>query len=228
MLEDNENDAKKFSDLNKINYISISSKDDNEIKNILNNLLVNLENNNNKILLNHESKKEYKIIFIGDSCTGAKTSLINRIIGIGFAEDNLSTIGMGIETTKLVLKNGKEINLKLYDTAGQERFRAITFKTLSRNNIDFVVLGYDITNKRSFDSLFNWIDNIKECNTNTKLIYIIGNKMDLEGSREVGKEEGKRFAENLNLRFFEVSARTGEGIEAFLNDLKNEIAKYEM
>ena len=63
IIKDNENDAKKFSDLNKIKYISISSKDDDEIKNILNNLLVNLEKSSNKIFLNFERKEKYIIFF---------------------------------------------------------------------------------------------------------------------------------------------------------------------
>ena len=100
---------------------------------------------------------------------------------------------------------------------------------MKEKNIDFVVLGYDITNKGSFDSLPRWLNSIIENTTKkVKLIYLIGNKIDLKESRVVSKEDGERFAENFNLRFFEVSCKTGEGIEEFLNDLKNEIANYEM
>ena len=126
------------------------------------------------------------------------------------------------------MENGKQVCLKLIDTAGQD-FRYITFKYLIRNKIDCIVLGYDITDKRSFDSLSGWIEKIKENSINTiKLIYLIGNKIDLEESRKVNKEEGQRFAKENNLRFFEVSCKTGEGIGVFLDDLKNEITKYEI
>ena len=249
IIENNQNDGKRFSDLNKINYISISPKDDNEIKIFLNNLLVNLEKNNNKIFLNCENKVEivkkknnftknsdnkknkeiYNIIFLGDSSTGVKTCLIRRIFENEYIDAYLSTIGIDRMRTKLVLKNGKQISLILYDTTGKERFRAVTFQILKEKNIDFVVLGYDITNKGSFDSLPRWLNSIIENTTKkVKLIYLIGNKIDLKESRVVSKEDGERFAENFNLRFFEVSCKTGEGIEEFLNDLKNEIAKYEM
>ena len=190
--------------------------------------MVNLGHSNNKILLNHESKEEYRIFFIGDSSTGAKTCLIKRIIENTYIEAYLSTIGIEEREAGLVLKNEKQINLKLYDTSGQERFRPITFQALRVKNVDFVVLGYDITDENSFDSLSKWINKIKENNINTKLIYLIGNKIDLEEDRTISKEDGERFAENLNLRFFEVSCKTGEGIEEFLYDLKNEIEKNEI
>ena len=229
MIECDEKNAKKFSDSNKIKYISISSKNDNEIKNILNNLLGNLEKNKNKIILNFESKEQFNIIFLGDSCIGAKTCLISRIAGDRFTGEYLSTVGEEFRKTKLVLENWKEICLKLIDSIGQERFRSICFNLLRRNKIDFIVLGYDITNKCTFDSLSGWIEKIKENSINTiKLIYLIGNKIDLEESRKVNKEEGQRFAKENNLRFFEVSCKTGEGTGVFLDDLKNEITKYEI
>ena len=135
---------------------------------------------------------------------------------------------MEYKSTKLVLGNGKQISLQLIDTSGQERFRSISFNLLKMNKIDCIVLGYDITDKSSFDSLSRWINEIKESNKNIKLIYLIGNKIDLEKFREVKKEEGEKFAKEYNLRFFEVSSKTGEGIAEFLNDLKNEIEKYEI
>ena len=229
MIECVEKNAKKFSDSNKIKYISISSKNDNEIKNILNKILGNLEKYMDKIIFNFENKKQYNVIFLGDSATGAKTCLINRIAKNTFYDRYLSTIGVDHKKTKLELENEKQISLKLIDTAGQERFRSITFSILKGNKIDFIVLGYDITNKCTFDSLSGWIEKIKENSINTiKLIYLIGNKIDLEEFREVYKEEGQRFAKENNLRFFEAPCKTGEGIGVFLDDLKNEITKYEI
>ena len=163
---------------------------------------------------------------MGGNSTGTKTCLINRIIYNIYTEIYLPNNGIDIKIKQIILKNGKEINLKLYDTVGAERFRGITFGMLRRTNIDFVVLGYDITRQKSLYSLFDYIEEIKENNITTKLIYLIGNKIDLEKSRVVSKEEGERFAENFNLRFFEVSCKTGEGIEEFLYDLQKEIEKY--
>ena len=175
-----------------------------------------------------KEKKNILYFFLGESRTGAKTCLIRRIYKNIYEENDLSTIGIDFKNKKLVLNNGKQINLKLYDTAGQERFRSITRRIYARENVDFVVLGYDITDRNSFDVLSGWINMIKENNKNVKLIYLIGNKMDLEESRKISQEEGKIFAKDNNLRFFEVSCKTGEGISEFLDDLRNEITKYEM
>ena len=56
-------------------------------------------------------------------------------------------------------------------------------------------------------------------------MYLIGNKIDLE--REVLKGEAKNFAEENNLRYFETSCLTGEGVQEFFNDLVTEISKIE-
>ena len=49
-------------------------------------------------------------------------------------------------------------------------------------------------------------------------VAIVGNKTDLTGERRVSFEEGEAIAAKYGVPFFELSAKTGDGInEAFLN-----------
>ena len=103
------------------------------------------------------------------------------------------------------------------DTPGQEKYRALI--RIFMRDLDCVVIGYDITNKNSFEEAKEyWYNLVKEV-TNCNLIYFIANKIDLYEQEEVRIEEAIEFAEEENLRFFIISCLTGEGIKEFLDDL---------
>ena len=121
----------------------------------------------------------------------------------------------------IYLNNGEEIKLILEDTAGQERFRSITEKYFK--NSDCIVIGFDVTSRRTFESVVGyWNSAIEEYNC---LKYLIGNKIDLYDKRQVSDEEIMKFAEDNNLKCFLTSCLTGEGVQNFFDDLVNEIPK---
>ena len=161
---------------------------------------------------------KYKIVFVGPSCSGAKTSLIKVLLGQKFCQDEEVT-----STFSFVTKRINNINAQLWDSIGPKALRHLNKFVLK--NADCIILGYDVTRRDSFEEIVDYwcstAKNIKTC----KLFYLIGNKIDLYLDREISAEEGEKFAEKENLRFFEVSCRTGEGIKKFLDDLENNIAK---
>ena len=122
-----------------------------------------------------------------------------------------------------MLENKKTIELELWDTVGQEAFRSLT--KIFFVNTDCFVLGFDITNKYSFDDVKNWYSLAKE-SADAKLMYLIGNKIDLFDRREVSEDDAKKLAMEYNLRYFETSCLTRSGIQEFIKDLANEIIKY--
>ena len=168
-------------------------------------------------------KNEYKIIFIGESGVGAKTSLINGIAGLKFDPNSKSTGTNSFTVIKIKLGKKKEIILNLWDTIGQEKYRSLT--KIFMNEIDCAVIGYDITFRKSFEEAKNyWCPTVKElkyCN----LIYLIANKIDLYELEQVKEEEGEKFAESENLRFFMISCKTGDGILSFIKDLAIQLLK---
>ena len=141
-----------------------------------------------------------------------KTSLFKKLTSGQFSEKNISTIGMDkkslqveIEVFENNTKVNKNVEISLVDTAGQERFRAITKSYFKES--DGILLLYDITNKDSFKNVETWINSINESlgnHQNSKyIIILIGNKIDLIGvegkEREVTEEEGENTCKEKDL-----------------------------
>ena len=126
--------------------------------------------------IKEDYKNEYKVIFVGESGIGVKSTLINRIMGIEFDENINSTMTCRFEAKHVDIGNKEELILNLWDTIGQEKIRQIT--KIFLKDSDCVVLGYDVTNKRTFEEIKNyWYPYIKD-NLECKLIYLVGNKIE--------------------------------------------------
>ena len=151
-----------------------------------------------------------KIIFVGDSGVG-KTTLINRINNEEFKDLNESSVGIDYYS-KNIKFGGEELTLQIWDTAGQEKYRGL-IPTYARNAVLAFII-YDISSKKSFENLTEWINYL---NSIEKMPMIIcGNKIDLVVDRQVTKEEGEKFAKKNNLVFFEVSAKTNGNMNYML------------
>ena len=165
---------------------------------------------------------EAKIITVGDGQVG-KSSLILRYVDNSFSTNYLSTIGVDSKYKKIKL-NGEEIKVKIFDTAGQERFRSITSDYIRKAN--GMLLVYDITHKPSFENVENWINNLKE-ETGQKMIpsVLIGNKKDLTEERVIKEDQGKELAKKLEMEehFYETSCSTGENVQKAFSDLIEQI-----
>ena len=166
--------------------------------------------------------KSCQILLIGDSLVG-KTCLIQRYVNGTFKDDYITTVGLDYHT-KLEIINNLNVSVKLWDTAGQERFKALTPSFF--RNAEGVVIAYDVTNSESFDNLKFWISSIKT-NLFEKNIFIpiiiIGNKIDLEDMREISKDVASTFAKENKFKYFETSAKTGEGVDEAFRDLINQV-----
>ena len=113
----------------------------------------------------------FQALLLGDSTVG-KTSFLIRYTDEDFT-DTLFTIGIDSKIQKLK-KNNRNITLKIYDTAGQERYRSIVQNYYK--GADGIILMYDITNKNSFESIEQWINNIKESSNYENIgLVIVGN-----------------------------------------------------
>ena len=128
--------------------------------------------------MENEDENIYKIITIGDSSVG-KSSIIKRFIYDTFTENTITTIGMNIAMHKMTLKNGKNITLKLVDTAGEERYKALSKNYFT--NTDGVLFVFDLNKPESFDNISDWIKTFEESKRKNLNIpkYLIGNKNDL-------------------------------------------------
>ena len=171
---------------------------------------------------NNKKIFDAQIITLGEGKVG-KTSLIFRYIDNTFTLNYLSTIGIDSKVKKLILKNGEEVKVKLFDTAGQERFKSITTNYIKKAN--GIVLVYDITDETSFQKIETWYENLSSDSNNILPIVLIGNKSDLEEERVISTEDGEELAKKLKIEnhFFETSCQSGKNVHEAINDLVEQI-----
>ena len=154
---------------------------------------------------------------MGSSEVG-KTCILNRYFNNEFKENSLSTIGIDFQT-KFFKFEDRKIKVNYTDTAGQEKFRAISVNYIKGTN--GVILVFDITKNESFDLLESWMNELRENSKVDISKVLIGNKSDLEEKRQVTKEEAEKFAQKIGCKYFECSAKTGNNV----NDALDEIAR---
>jgi small GTP-binding protein len=158
----------------------------------------------------------YKVLILGDSSVG-KTCFLLKYTDKVFNEVYMSTIGLDYRLKTLTLKSGKKVKLQIWDTAGQDRFRTITKNYYK--GAHGIILIYDVTNTDTYDNVENWISQIKEEASPNVVIYLVGNKVDMEDKRKVTTEEGQKVADENNLPFIETSAKSDINVNETFDNL---------
>ena len=149
-----------------------------------------------------EEKLGYKVIILGNSSVG-KTSLFKKIINERFSGNVLSTIGIDKKTLDIKIntedKGEQELEIYLFATAGQEKFRTLSVSFIRESK--GILMMYDITNLDSFQSIENWLNDIKNSLGENKnyLIILLGNKLDLVNDNIKDREVETEDAEKLCL-----------------------------
>ena len=150
-----------------------------------------------------------KLIVVGNQGTG-KSCILNRFVNETFEENYEATIGLDFQSKNITIHD-QDVRLIIYDTAGQEKFRSLIPMYIREAQI--ILFIYDISDEESFNSIPKWIQQVKEVLKEEVVFVLIGNKIDLESQRKVSFEDGKKFAEQNNFVFQEVSAKTGKNFE---------------
>ena len=157
-----------------------------------------------------------KVTLIGESSVG-KTSIINRYTKESFSQELDSTLGANYSQKKIT-RHGKKIRLDLWDTAGQEKYRAIGRHFYKESYI--VCLVYDITNNDSFEKIKSiWYPDLKEYGEKLKIVALVGNKLDKYLEEEVKEDDARKFAEEIKAIYKRTSAMEGTNIEDLFNTL---------
>ena len=154
----------------------------------------------------------FQVSILGDSKVG-KTCFLSCFCDDNyiFNENNLSSIGFDSKIKKIE-RNNKKIHLKIYDTCGQERFRSIVKNYYK--GADGVLLMYDSSLKTSFDSIDNWIKNLKDDIDISNKLVVVGNKCDLITENKVVTDKMKQnFEENYGIKIIEASAKDNINVE---------------
>ena len=152
---------------------------------------------------------QVKLLMIGDSGVG-KTCLLLRYANDSFSPTFITTIGIDFKI-KNINVDGKRIKLQIWDTAGQERFRTIT--TSYFRGCQGILLVYDVTDRRSFESIRNWVAQIQQHADVRVNKFLAGNKCDMLDEKVVSTEEGQKLAREFGIDFGECSAKNNINVD---------------
>ncbi|XP_037641857.1 ras-related protein Rab-25b [Sebastes umbrosus] len=161
----------------------------------------------------------FKVVLIGESGVG-KSNLLSRFTKNEFNHDTRTTIGVEFSTRTTQL-NSFTIKAQIWDTAGLERYRAIT-SAYYRGALG-ALLVYDITKHLTYESVERWLKELYDHADPHIVVMLVGNKTDLESERSVPTEEAKDYAEKNGLLFLETSALESTNVEAAFNNVLAEI-----
>lgn len=156
----------------------------------------------------------FKIVVIGDHNCG-KSCILLRFAENTFRDDHVTTLGVDFKL-KTIKQDRDRIRLELWDTAGMERYR--TIYNSYYHSAHGVMCVFDMTDKRSFENIKNyWLQEVRRHAPQNAVLMIVANKADLVDQRSVDFAEAEKFASELGISLYEVSAKTGINCEeAFL------------
>ena len=158
-----------------------------------------------------------KVVLVGDSGVG-KTCIIQRYVNDKYSDDTEST-SASTYTYKIVEYKdyNKSISLDIWDTAGQEVYRA-----MARNfylNASIGILVYDVRRRESFESIKDyWYEQLKQCGEENIVLGIAGNKCDLFQEEKVTEEEVKKYAKSIGAVFHLTSCKETIGIDELFEE----------
>ena len=157
-----------------------------------------------------------KIIMVGSINVG-KTTLVAKY-AIGKTSIKTESTKNASYVNKIKKVNGIKFEIKLWDTAGQEKYKSLT--KLFIKDAKIAILVYSIDNEESFNDLDSWLNLIKSMNNENVLYGVCANKSDLASEKTIPDERGKEYAKKINAEWTTTSAIiNGKGIDKFVESL---------
>ena len=167
------------------------------------------------------SEFNFKTVLIGEPGVG-KSSIISRGVNNIFTEDYKTTLFFDHSWKNYKVNNSK-VRIQLWDTCGQEVYHSIIKNFYKSALCIFIV--FSINNMESFNSLSFWLNEIEEVSSEDIIIFLVGNKKDIENERVVSEKEINQFvSENNNIKkYFETSAANGDNIDNLFEETVKEL-----
>ena len=165
------------------------------------------------------SPETVKVVLLGEAGVG-KTCIISQFISGVFDPDTISSLSAQFISKTIEFKDiNKTIKFDIWDTAGQEKFRALA--KIFYKDAKVICLVYDITSHKSFEALKEfWYEQQTKLNVDGDPIYaVVANKNDLYESQQVNEEEAKEFAKSINAIYQSTSAKSNSGIATLFDNI---------
>jgi small GTP-binding protein len=155
-----------------------------------------------------EPKYIMKITILGEKNVG-KTSLVYRYIENKFRDSYKATLGVNLLKKDMEV-DGNSVSAQIWDLGGQDSFKSLRKLYLEGSNGALVI--FDLTERKTFDRLNEWVDSFKEARGEQPMV-LIGNKSDLENQRKITEMEASNYAKENNMELILTSAKTGQNVE---------------
>ncbi|OHT15232.1 small GTP-binding protein [Tritrichomonas foetus] len=162
----------------------------------------------------------YKMIILGDTGVG-KTSLAMRQCRGQFSFQMMPTVGTSHMKT-IVNVGGSDIELKIWDTAGQEQFASLVSMYARNSQICLIVASF--VDPTSIDNIKIWHDRLLDAGENPPIVVAI-NKQDMEVGAPMTNDQIRDAIGEKYANVFFVSAKTGDGVESLFVSAATEAHK---
>ena len=166
----------------------------------------------------------FRVVTIGETAVG-KTSIINRLINNQFSNHENPTIG-GNFLMHYENINDIQVELQIWDTAGQEKYRSLS--PIYCRDASAGILVFDITNKDTFLKLDNWHQIFTDVAGQDAILYVVANKCDLVGEEQVQREEAEKWAKEKESPIYFTSAKNGDNIKQLFHDIAEHLCSTKM
>jgi small GTP-binding protein len=166
-----------------------------------------------------EPKYIIKICLLGEANVG-KTSLVYRFIENKFRENYKSTLGVNLLKKDMGVAGYGDVSAQIWDLGGQESFKSL--RKLYLEGANGALLVYDMTNKKTFEKINDWVQDFRDARDDAPII-LIGNKSDLEKQIKITESESREYAKTNNLGMIITSAKTGQNVEEAFIELTKRI-----
>ena len=166
-----------------------------------------------------EEEEVCKVVLLGESGVG-KTCIISRFINNTFEEGLMSTNGASYASKNATFPEygNRTIKFEIWDTAGQEKYRALN--QIFYKDASICILVYDVTNESSFKAIQEyWHQQVKDCAPKNIVLGLAGNKCDLFEKEVINEEQAKSLASEMNAIFEQTSAAKNIGIDQLFHNL---------
>lgn len=152
---------------------------------------------------------EAKVVLLGATSVG-KTCIVTRATSDFFDPEQVSTVGASF-SAKTIETEDCRVTLRIWDTAGQERFRSLA--PMYYQGSQAAIIVFSIDSDDSFKEASQWVEELKSHFEQMPLLYLVGNKADLQNDRNVTVDDAEKLAESISAVYFETSALTGQNID---------------
>jgi len=170
---------------------------------------------------------DVKVVLLGKEY-GGKTSLVERFINERFnsSQPYQNTIGAAFGA-KTLMVNGKSLTLGIWDTAGSERYEAMS--RIYYRGAKAAIVCFDLTDDQSWERARFWIQEVHGHEEECK-IYLCGTKRDLLENKEraIDYHDTTDYADTISAKLFETSSKTGENIDELFDAIASDYAKIGM